>query len=103
VLHLLRGTLWGQRRYLLLLVWSIPLPIVACQLGWVAAEVGRQPWIVYHLLRTSDAASRTVPAGDILASLLLFSALYLALGALWLFLMVREVHHGPGPARAQEA
>ena len=103
VLQLLRGKLWGQRRYLRLLVWSIPLPIVACQLGWVAAEVGRQPWIVYHLLRTSDAASRTVPAGDILASLVLFSALYLALGALWLFLMVREVHHGPGPARAQEA
>jgi cytochrome bd ubiquinol oxidase subunit I len=103
VLQLLRGRLWEGRRFLRLLVWSIPLPIVACQLGWVAAEVGRQPWIVYRLLRTSDAASRAVPAGDVLASLLLFSLLYLALGALWLFLMVREVHHGPDPAPAQEA
>jgi cytochrome d ubiquinol oxidase subunit I len=103
VLQLLRGKLWDQRWYLRLLVWSIPLPIVAIQFGWVATEVGRQPWIVYGLLRTADAASRTVPAGDILASLVLFSALYLALGALWLFLMFREVHHGPEPVRAQEA
>ena len=103
VLQMLRGRLWDQRWYLRLLVWSIPLPIVAIQLGWIATEVGRQPWIVYGLLRTSDAASRTVPAGDILASLILFSALYLALGALWLFLMFREVHHGPEPVRAQEA
>jgi cytochrome bd ubiquinol oxidase subunit I len=103
VLQRLRGRLWEQRWFLGVLVWSIPLPIVACQLGWVAAEVGRQTWIVYGLLRTSDAASRTVPAGDILASLLLFSLIYLALGALWLFLMFREVHHGPEPVRAQEA
>jgi cytochrome bd ubiquinol oxidase subunit I len=103
VLQRLRGRLWEQRWFLGVLVWSIPLPIVACQLGWVAAEVGRQPWIVYGLLRTSDAASRTVPAGDILASLLLFSLIYLALGALWLFLMFREVHHGPEPVRTQEA
>jgi cytochrome d ubiquinol oxidase subunit I len=103
VLQLLRGRLGEQRWFLGVLVWSIPLPIVACQLGWVAAEVGRQPWIVYGLLRTSDAASCTVPAGDILASLLLFSLIYLALGALWLFLMFREVHHGPEPVRAQEA
>jgi cytochrome d ubiquinol oxidase subunit I len=100
VLLLLRGKLWEQRRYLRLLVWSIPLPIVAIQLGWVSAEVGRQPWIVYGLLRTSDAASRTVGAGEILFSIVLFSLVYLALGALWLFLMVREVKHGPEPTRA---
>ena len=82
MLQLVRGRLGEQRRYLGLLVWSIPLPVVACQLGWVAAEVGRQPWIVYGLLRTSEAASRTVPAGDVLVSLVLFSLVYLALGAL---------------------
>jgi len=100
VLLLLRQKLWERRRYLRLLVWSIPLPIVAIQLGWVAAEVGRQPWIVYGLLRTSDAASRTVGAGEVLFSIILFTLVYLALGALWLFLMVREVKHGPEPARA---
>ena len=100
VILLVRGKLWERRRYLKLLVWSIPLPVAACELGWTAAEVGRQPWIVYGLLRTSDAASRTVPAGNILATIVLFSALYLALGALWLVLMVREVEHGPRPAQA---
>ena len=100
MLLLVRGKLWERRRYLKLLVWSLPLPVVACQLGWMAAEVGRQPWIVYGLLRTSDAASRTVPAGNILATIVLFSVLYLALGALWLVLMVREVKHGPRPALA---
>jgi cytochrome d ubiquinol oxidase subunit I len=99
LLQLVRGRLWERRRYLRLLVWSIPLPIAACQLGWVAAEVGRQPWIVYELLRTSDAASPTVPAGDILGTIILFSLVYLALGALWVALMVREVQHGPQPAR----
>jgi len=100
VLLLLRQKLWERRRYLRLLVWSIPLPIVAIQLGWIATEVGRQPWIVYGLLRTSDAASRTVGAGEILFSIILFTLVYLALGALWLFLMVREVKHGPEPTRA---
>ncbi len=100
MLLLVRGKLWERRRYLRLLVWSIPLPVVACQLGWVAAEVGRQPWIVYGLLRTSDGVSRTVPAGDILGTIVLFSLVYLALGALWLVTMVREVKHGPQPARA---
>jgi cytochrome d ubiquinol oxidase subunit I len=100
MLLLVRGTLSERRRYLRLLVWSIPLPVVACELGWVAAEVGRQPWIVYELLRTSDAASHTVPAGDVLGTIILFSLVYLALGALWIALMVREVKHGPQPARA---
>ena len=105
MLLLVRGKLWERRRYLTLLVWSLPLPVVACQLGWMAAEVGRQPWIVYGLLRTADGVSHGVPAGDILATIILFSLVYLALGALWLFLLVREVKHGPEPAaaRAQEA
>jgi len=61
----------------------------------MAAEVGRQPWIVYGLLRTSDAVSRSVPAGDMLFSLLLFAVLYLLLGALYVYLLVREIRHGP--------
>jgi cytochrome d ubiquinol oxidase subunit I len=95
-----RGTLWDSRRYLALLIVSIPLPLAACQLGWMAAEVGRQPWIVYQLLRTQDAVSASVPAGDVLFSLVLFTALYLLLGALYVYLLVREIRHGPEPAAA---
>ena len=93
-----RGTLWGSRRYLALLMVSIPLPLAACQLGWIATEVGRQPWIVYQLLRTSDAVSGSVPAGDVLLSIVLFSILYLLLGVLFVYLLVREIRHGPEPA-----
>ncbi len=95
-----RGTLWDSRRYLALLIVSIPQPLAACQLGWMAAEVGRQPWIVYQLLRTQDAVSASVPAGDVLFSLVLFTALYLLLGALYVYLLVREIRHGPEPAAA---
>ena len=95
VWRLARGRLWEGRRYLKLLIVSIPLPLVACQLGWISVEVGRQPWIVYHLLRTSDAVSTSVPAGDVLASLVLGGLLYLALGTLYVFLLAREIRHGP--------
>jgi cytochrome d ubiquinol oxidase subunit I len=93
-----RGTLWDSRRYLALLMISMPLPLAACQLGWIAAEVGRQPWIVYHLLRTSDAVSTAVPAGDVVFSIALFAILYLLLGSLYVYLLVREIRHGPEPA-----
>jgi cytochrome d ubiquinol oxidase subunit I len=92
----------GQRWLLRLLVLSIPLPVLACECGWIAAEVGRQPWIVYRLLRTSDAASPTVSPAQILLSIVLFGLVYLALGALYVWLVVREVKHGPGPAAAKE-
>jgi cytochrome d ubiquinol oxidase subunit I len=72
--------------------------LAASQFGWIAAEVGRQPWIVYKLLRTSDAVSPKVSAGEVLFSLILFGLLYLALGALWIFLLHREASHGPPPA-----
>lgn len=94
VLQRWRGRLEEQRWYLKLLVAAIPLPIVAIQFGWVAAEVGRQPWIVYGLLRTADAHSTTVSAREILVSMGLFGVIYLLLGALWLFVMVREAKHG---------
>ena len=89
------GRVWGDRRYLKLLIVSIPLPLAACQLGWMAAEVGRQPWIVWHLLRTSDAVSFSLPAGYVWFSLLLGGMLYLLLGSLYVYLLVREIRHGP--------
>jgi cytochrome d ubiquinol oxidase subunit I len=100
---LYRRKLWEQRWYLKLLVLSIPLPIVACQLGWITAEVGRQPWVVYRVMKTADAISLTVSAGEILFSIILFGLIYLFLGALYIYLVVREVKHGPETGHAKEA
>ena len=99
VFQLIRGRHGQDRWYLKLLVLSIPLPLIACQFGWVAAEVGRQPWIVYHLLRTEDAFSPVVTAGEVLFSIILFGIVYIFLGALYLYVFVKEVRHGPEPAR----
>ena len=98
-----RGKLWDNRRLLKLFVWSMPLPVIACQFGWSAAEVGRQPWVVYHVMRTADAVSKTVAREAILFSLFLFGAIYLLLGALYLFLFLREMKHGPEPELPKSA
>jgi len=94
-LRMYQGRIWEDRWLLRLLVWSVPLPVVACELGWTAAEVGRQPWIVYRLLRTAEAHSATVTAAEVGFSLLLFGAIYLLLGALWLYLMVKKATSDP--------
>lgn len=99
---LYKKKLHQSMKTLKVLLWSIPLPFIAIQLGWIAAEVGRQPWIVYKLLKTSDGASVTVPAGEILFSIIMFSLVYLVLGALWLFLLVKEIKHGPEPLTNEE-
>jgi cytochrome d ubiquinol oxidase subunit I len=100
--RLRRGTLWSGRRFLKLLVWSTPLPLIACQLGWIATEVGRQPWAVYRLLRTADAVSFTVGTGEILFSIILFTMIYGCLGGLYLFLLLRKVKHGPETLEGKE-
>jgi cytochrome d ubiquinol oxidase subunit I len=64
--------------------------------------VGRQPWIVYKLLRTSEAASITVSAGEILFSIILFGVIYLLLGSLFLYVLFKEVKHGPEPLQNKE-
>ena len=79
---------------------AVIAPYVANQTGWVAAEVGRQPWVVYGLLRTEDAVSPSVPGEHILTSIVLFSLIYLALGALWLVVMNHKIQHGPEDAQA---
>ncbi len=97
-----RGSLWTSTAYLKLLVWSIPLPLIACQLGWIAAEVGRQPWIVYRLLRTDQAASVVVSSGELIFSIILFGLIYLVLGVLYVYLLVRKIKHGPEPLTGKE-
>jgi cytochrome d ubiquinol oxidase subunit I len=96
------GALWVSRKFLLLLICSIPLPLAAIQLGWIAAEVGRQPWIVYHQMRTADAFSPTVSAPEVLFSVILFSLIYLLLGSLYIFLLTKKVKHGPPGERMEE-
>ena len=103
VLLLMRGRLDRSRRYLRLLLWTIPLPLVACQLGWVVAEVGRQPWVVYRVLKTADAFSTNVGGGEILFSIITFGLIYLALGALYVFLLARKVGQGPEEPAVEEA
>jgi cytochrome bd ubiquinol oxidase subunit I len=104
--RLWRGKLWTDRWLLRAIMFSIPLPVAACQLGWMTAEVGRQPWVVYKLLRTADAHSTTVSAGEIALALGLFILIYGGLLALWLFLMFKKAKQGgadgaaPAPAQA---
>jgi cytochrome d ubiquinol oxidase subunit I len=90
-----RGALCEKRWLLWVFVLAVPLPYAANQLGWVAAEVGRQPWVVYGLLRTSDALSKSVVASQVLGSILMFGAIYAMLFALWLFVLRRKIEQGP--------
>jgi cytochrome d ubiquinol oxidase subunit I len=100
-LYLWRGKLFETRWLLWIFVFSVLGPHIANQLGWMAAEVGRQPWIVYELLRTSDALSSVVPAGEIITSLILFGLIYLLLFILFVFLLNEKIQHGPEDAAVQ--
>ncbi len=90
-----RKKLFEQRWLLWVFVFAVVGPYIANQAGWVATEVGRQPWVVYGLLRTEDAVSKVVPSDQVLGSLLLFSVAYLALFALWVFVINEKIRHGP--------
>lgn len=98
VWHLWRGSLFGKRWLLGLLVLSVLGPQIANQAGWFAAEMGRQPWIVQGLLRTSEALSKVVSAEAVLASLLLFGFVYLLLLAVFVYLLNDKIRHGPDDA-----
>ena len=105
-LHL-RKKLTTNRRYLAVLMWSSPLGLVAIELGWVATEIGRQPWIVQGLLKTKDAASSVVPAAQIATTLAIFVVIYALLFVVWLRTVRRLVKAGPAeetvPVQAPEA
>jgi len=92
--------LWKERLYdaramLWVLMLAAPFPFIANTMGWMTAELGRQPWLVYGILRTRDGYSATVSSGNTLFSLLGFMGLYFLLGILFLFLAGREIAHGP--------
>ncbi|MDF0645160.1 MAG: cytochrome ubiquinol oxidase subunit I [Nitrospira sp.] len=95
LLWLWRGRLFTASWLLWLLVLSAPFPYIATTAGWMTAELGRQPWLVYGLLRTSEGASPLVHSGNALFTLLGFLGLYLLLGILFLFLFLETIRQGP--------
>jgi len=90
-----RGKLFDRRWLLWVFVLAVILPQIANQAGWFAAEMGRQPWVVYGLLRTSDALSKSVTANQVLFSLIMFAVIYTLLLALFLYLLNKKIQHGP--------
>jgi cytochrome bd ubiquinol oxidase subunit I len=101
-LQVWRGRLLGTQPLLWALMLALPFPFIATTAGWMTAELGRQPWLVYGLYRTIDGYSHQVISGDTVFTLLGFCGLYFVLGLLYLGLVGRDVMHGPqesvGPA-----
>jgi len=93
--YLWRGTLHKTRWLLWVMVPSVLLPQIANQFGWFAAEVGRQPWLVYGVMRTPEGLSTVVKANAILGSLILFTFIYFLLFAVFIYLLNDKIHHGP--------
>ena len=96
------GRLERVRPMLWVLMMSFPFPYIAVTAGWMTAELGRQPWTVWGLQRTADATSPMVHAGTTLFTLIGFCGLYLVLGVLYLFLVAREIAHGPAKPPSAE-
>jgi cytochrome d ubiquinol oxidase subunit I len=90
-----RGSLEKRRWWLWLAVLAIPLPIIATELGWMTAEVGRQPWIVYGLMMTSAGTSPAVSSTDVSISIVAILLLYALLFFLWIYGVTREIRRGP--------
>jgi len=93
-----RQTLWDKRWFLRICVFAVVLPQAANQLGWFSAEVGRQPWIVYGLMKTQAAVSPGANAAQIWASLAMFAVMYLLLFVLFIYLLDHKIRQGPQEA-----
>jgi len=94
-----RGALERWRPLLWVLMLAFPFPYIATTAGWMTAELGRQPWLVYGLFRTADGFSDSVSSGNALFTLIGFCGLYFVLGLLYVFLVLRDIDHGPTQAR----
>lgn len=97
VIWLWRGKLYGSRWILWMLMICVPLPFIANTAGWMTAELGWQPWLIYGLMRTAEGVSPRVAAGNAWFTLIGFMGLYAVLAILWLFLIYREIERGPEP------
>jgi len=103
VILLRLGRLRNSGPMLWILMLAFPFPYIATTAGWMTAELGRQPWLIYGLLRTSQGSSTRVVAGNGMFTLLGFMGLYTLLGILFLFLIWREVERGPQPTISNPA
>jgi cytochrome d ubiquinol oxidase subunit I len=103
VFLLWRGKLFSARWMLWILLLSLPFPFIANTAGWMTAELGRQPWLVYGLMRTADGYSKAVSAANGIFTLIGFMGMYTVLAILFLFLVHKEIERGPGaqPALAE--
>ena len=95
-LLLVGGRLFRARWMLWILMLLMPFPYIANEAGWIGTEVGRQPWIIYGLMRTAGGSSPTVSSGETLFTLIGFAGMYFLLGVLFLYLVLREIGNGPG-------
>ncbi len=93
-----RRRLYSNRPMLWVLALLMPFPFIANTAGWMTVELGRQPWLIYGLMRTSEGASPYVSAGNTMFTLIGFMGMYTVLAILFLFLVYRELEHGPGSA-----
>ncbi|MEO8028322.1 MAG: cytochrome ubiquinol oxidase subunit I, partial [Bryobacteraceae bacterium] len=99
-LFLWMGRLMTSKLMLWALMLAAPFPYIANTAGWITAEVGRQPWLIYGLMRTEHGASPNVSAGNTLFTLIGFMGLYTVLAILFLLLVYQEISHGPETADA---
>lgn len=97
-----RKQLFEEKWFLWVLTFSVFLPQLANQFGWYTAEMGRQPWVVWGLLRTSDALSKAVTANQVLFSLILFAIIYTILLILFLYLLNKKIKGGPQESWAED-
>jgi cytochrome d ubiquinol oxidase subunit I len=95
------GSIWRRRSLLWALMLAFPLPYIATTFGWMTAEIGRQPWLIYGLMRTSAGTSPLVSAGNGIFTLLGFMGMYSLLSVLFLFLIWHEVEQGPARAELE--
>jgi cytochrome d ubiquinol oxidase subunit I len=98
-----RGKLFDKKWLLHVFAWSVLLPQIANQAGWFSAEMGRQPWVVYGLLKTSNALSKSVSANQIIFSLVLFTVVYITLFVLFIYLLNKKIKHGPVDDHTKES
>jgi cytochrome d ubiquinol oxidase subunit I len=91
--------LYSARSFLWILMLSFPFPYIANTAGWWTAELGRQPWLVYGLMRTADGSSTMVSAGNALFTLIGFLGMYFVIGVLFLFLVVKIINTAPEPSQ----
>jgi cytochrome d ubiquinol oxidase subunit I len=93
-----RGVLFTSKPLLWVLMLMAPFPYIANTAGWITAEVGRQPWLAYGLIRTEHGPSQHVSSGNVMFTLIGFMGMYALLAVLFLFLVSREIDHGPEEA-----